>query len=115
MPRGGARPGAGRKKGAFARLTETRRERLVAAAVADRLPLEIMLERMRELWNRGTEEDKDKAVSLAIDCAPYMHPRLAAVQHSGNKDEPIAYEIVSSVPRPMIEHVNGDDRTAIAH
>jgi hypothetical protein len=49
-------------------------------------PLDIMLARMRELWNHGSADDADKAraVAIAKDAAPYVHPRLNAVNHSGN-------------------------------
>lgn len=110
MSRGGARPGAGRKKGTRSRLTQTQADKVARIAGADVLPLEVMVGRMRELWHGGS---KDEAVAIAEKCAPYFHPRLAAVEHSGNQEKPLAYEVVSSVPRPpMIEHVDSDDRTA---
>jgi hypothetical protein len=44
-------------------------------------PLGIMLHRMRELWADGQAEveDKREAISIAKDAAPYVHPRLSAV------------------------------------
>lgn len=51
-------------------------------------PLGIMLSRMRELWDDGQgagDEPEDKvaskreAISIAKDAAPYVHPRLSAV------------------------------------
>ena len=44
-------------------------------------PLGIMLTRMRELWEDGKASDdgKREAISIAKDAAPYVHPRLSAV------------------------------------
>lgn len=44
-------------------------------------PLGIMLHRMRELWADGQAdvEDKREAISIAKDAAPYVHPRLSAI------------------------------------
>ena len=84
--RGGARPGAGRKKGAA---TEKTRE------IADRemsggglTPLEYMLQVMRTEPSDDLEsKDYLAAVAMRFEAAkaaaPYMHPRLAAVEHSG--------------------------------
>lgn len=81
--RGGPRKGAGRPKGAAT--TRTRK-------VADResrnglTPLEVMLKAMRVHANK---KDWDAAASIAKDAAPYMHAKLASVQHSGPKGGPI--------------------------
>lgn len=75
MPRGGARRGAGRPKGAA---TKKSRE------VADRLtingetPLEFLLDVMR---NPGVHPHA--RLDAAKAAAPYMHPKLASVTHSG--------------------------------
>lgn len=44
-------------------------------------PLGIMLTRMRELWADGQAdvEDKREAIAIAKDAAPYVHPRLSAI------------------------------------
>ena len=44
-------------------------------------PLGIMLSRMRTLWADGQAEPEDQreAISIAKDAAPYVHPRLSAV------------------------------------
>lgn len=108
MPRGGKRPGAGRKKGQVTKATVFRQEMLARAAADGISPLEVIMTAMRNAW---AANDHEKAVEYAVSAAPYVHPRLAAVEHSGNQDKPLAYEVVSSVPRsPMIEHA-GDDRT----
>jgi hypothetical protein len=49
-------------------------------AIAEELgitPAEVMLRRMAELWERGTDQARDRAVQIAAMAAPYVHPRLA--------------------------------------
>lgn len=79
MARGGARPNAGRKKGTQNKVTKVRAEvtkQVIAKAAAEGItPLEVMLSAMRAAWAAA---DVDKAVSVARDAAPYMHPRLTA-------------------------------------
>ena len=77
MARGGKREGAGRKKGAQTKLTQE----IAAKASAEGIsPLEVMLGAMRNAWEN---QDKDGAARFAKDAAPYVHPRLAAVEHTG--------------------------------
>jgi hypothetical protein len=91
---GGARTGAGRKKGGL-----TGRTREVAEKIAARgkTPLEVMITIMRR-----AERKKDDAMALdaAKAAAPYMHPRLASVEHSGPNGGPIETAQVS--PRDRI-------------
>ena len=107
MARGGRRQGAGRKVGA-----STKRTREIAnKAMAEGLtPLEFMLNVLRDEKN----DFKDR-YAAAVDAAPYLHPKLAAVEHSGNQDSPVALSIVSGVPREAHDddhsHVNGADAT----
>lgn len=115
MAHGGARKGAGRKKGSQTKRTQE----IIAVASAQGIsPLEVMLDNMRfahaqaaELLTKvatGNEpldanlEDilklRSVAQSCASDAAPYLHPRLANVQHSGDADNPIA--IIATTPDP---------------
>jgi hypothetical protein len=79
--KGGARPGSGRKKGSV-----TRRTREIANACIESglTPLEYMLQIMRDI--RQQQPDRLRAAESA---APYIHPKLAAIQHSGDKDNPV--------------------------
>ena len=81
--RGGKRSGAGRPRG-----SATQRTREIADEAAENgiTPLEVMLEAMRSFHGGG---DMEKAASIAKDAAPYMHPRLAAVEHTGKGGGPI--------------------------
>ena len=81
MGHGGKRQGAGRKKGSLS----VRTQEIVAAAAAEGVtPLEFMLSVLRD-----PNQTHDERFKAAIQAAPYMHPRLAAVQHSGDEDNPI--------------------------
>lgn len=83
--RGGSRKGAGRKAG-----SATKRTREIAdAAMADGLtPLEYMLQIMRSEPSAELDhKDMLSAVVLRFEAAkaaaPYVHPRLAAVEVAG--------------------------------
>ena len=77
MAHGGKRQGSGRRKGA----ATTRTQEIVAKAAAEGIsPLEVMLGAMRGAWDKN---DHDAAARFAKEAAPYVHPRLAAVEHTG--------------------------------
>ena len=88
MAHGGKRQGAGRKAGAKTKRTQE----IAAKASAEGItPLEVMVGAMREAWERN---DKDAAARFAKDAAPYMHPRLAAVEHTGKDGK----DLIPDVP-----------------
>jgi hypothetical protein len=106
--RGGARKGAGRKPG-----TATKKTRAIAdqAAREGLTPLEVMLDAMTALHKRANAlPDVDEAdmggrkidrlgllvaaAAVAKDAAPYMHPRLQAIQHTGANGAPLQYEAI---------------------
>ena len=97
MPRGGKRPGSGRKNGSETKRTKARREAIIAAAAEGILPLEVILRAMRQHYEAGRI---DRAAELAKDAAPYVHPRLASIQHGGGTTEERRLEIT-------VEVVNG--------
>src|SRR5262245_43978328 len=68
--RGGARPGASRKKGSVNRATAEAR---AAAAKTGEMPLEYMLRIMRDPKASNTRRDE-----MARTAAPYLHPKLVA-------------------------------------
>jgi hypothetical protein len=110
MPRGGARPGGGRRKGSVNRRTKMLRALAAEALESGVTPLEVMLENMRffhaeaeQLLARITsgldrgEPSGDllqllaklrhfrlEAQRCAVDAAPYLHPRLSAVAVAGD-------------------------------
>lgn len=82
-------PNAGRKAG-----SRNKRSLEITRAVAStgKTPLEVMLEGMRHYLAIG---NLDKACAFAKDAAPYIHPRLAAIQHTGTDGGPIETQDVS--------------------
>lgn len=84
MKRGGKRIGAGRPKGA--RTVRTSKVADNAIASGKITPLEVMLKAMHVHYNK---KEYDAAAALAKDAAPYMHAKLASVQHSGPKGGPV--------------------------
>lgn len=86
MARGGARPGAGRRAGGR---NAKQAAGLVQASKEGISPVEYMFSVMRD-------EDEKPMVRLdaAKSAAPYVHPRLAAVEHSGKVVLPV---VISSV------------------
>jgi hypothetical protein len=99
MPRGGARNGAGRKRGS--RLASRTRKIAERAAEEGVTPLEVMLKAMKAYLAEG---NLDKAAAIAKDAAPYIHPRLAAVQHVaplGNSLEGFSSEELEELHRAL--------------
>lgn len=94
MPSGGKRPGAGRPAGAA-----TKRTRAVAdqAASEGLTPLDVMLRTMRD---HAAADRWDEASKVAALAAPFVHPRLAAVDLSAESrvvikditDEPLSHD-----------------------
>lgn len=80
MGHGGSRKGAGRKKGSVNKTTVAVRRAVRDVFASGLTPLDVLLKTMREAWEGG---DKKVAVACAEKAAPYCHPRLAAIEHSG--------------------------------
>lgn len=94
MARGGSRPGAGRKKGTGAEKSITGLRRSVAERViqGDITPLEVIIKAMRAADSEG---DARSAAFFANLAAPYVHPRLSAVQANVAGDLRAQVQIVS--------------------
>lgn len=101
--KGGARPGAGRKAGSL-----TKRTREIAQAVASQgiTPLEVMMKVMHQLYEEAgnvsegdlgdmtlANETRIKLLNMAATvgrhAAPYVHPRLSAIEHTGKDGAPL--------------------------
>lgn len=89
MAHGGKRPGAGRPPGS---VTTKTREVADALVLGDVTPLEYMVGVMR--GEREYEPEKFEAAKAA---APYMHARLAAIEHKGE----VAVRNVARLPEPI--------------
>jgi hypothetical protein len=103
--RGGKRIGAGRKRGtkdSKPRLSAARKVAL-AAAEAGLVPLDYMLEIMRD-----PNADPNERLKAAIAAAPYIHPRLSAVAVA---DVPnAARQAFERIERVIVKSVDGGDR-----
>lgn len=93
--KGGARPGAGRKKGAAPKT-------IARKAIAERIlvdgdltPLDVMIDAMREAHMIGNTKE---AASYAAMAAPYVHPRLATVNANHKGEITATINVVSEFP-----------------
>ena len=112
--KGGARPGSGRKEGS---LTKRTREIAEVAAAQGITPLEVMMSTMMALYkeagncsrdhhdhgDKASEHDDghdamisenrikllNMAATIARHAAPYVHPRLSAIEHTGKDGAPL--------------------------
>jgi hypothetical protein len=73
--RGGARQGAGRKKGVVSKARLAVQERAKLAASEAETPLEYMLKILRD-----PSTDDKRRDAMAIAAAPYVHAKLASVE-----------------------------------
>lgn len=92
---GGARKGSGRKAGSATKKT---REIADKAASEGITPLEFMLNVMRQEPNPYLEPlELFKAEQMRFEAAkaaaPYIHPRLAAIEHTGEGGGPIDHSL----------------------
>ena len=81
MAHGGKRSGAGRRKGAVNAATQKRRAVAEAALQNGVTPLDYLLGRLRD-----DAEDAKVRLYCAKEAAPYIHPKLSAIEHSGGLD-----------------------------
>lgn len=86
MARGGKRDGAGRPAGA---ITKRTREAAEKAANEGLTPLDYMLSILRD---EGQEQEH--RMWAAEKAAPYVHAKLASVEHKGEGGGPMVLEIV---------------------
>lgn len=98
--RGGARRGAGRKAGSATRRTREIADKAMEGGIT---PLEYMLQLMRD-----PSDHEDVKIQMAREAmrfeaakaaAPYIHPKLASVEHTGPNGGPIVGRI-ELVPMP---------------
>ncbi len=80
MASGGARVGAGRKKGTVGVANKLGREiarKIISGKIIS--PLEVMIAAMDSHYSAG---ELDAAAMIAKDAAPYIHPRLSSVEQT---------------------------------
>ena len=83
MSRGGNRPGAGRKRGTPNKASAARQAKVAATGIT---PLDYMLKVMR-----NNKADPGRRDEMAKAAAPYVHPKLASMQHTGRDGGPIQH------------------------
>lgn len=102
--RGGKRPGSGRKKGSATKKTREIADRAAEEGIT---PLEYMLQIMRRTTAHEDPKVEVAREALAFEAAkaaaPYIHPRLAAVEHTGPDGGP-----VQTVSRVELVALDGD-------
>lgn len=91
--RGGARNGAGRKKGSVSKRS---REIADKAAQEGITPLEVMLEAMKKAYK--SKGGAIAAFQYAKETAPYMHPRISSVELTGRDGDPIETKMTNCPP-----------------
>jgi len=84
MPKGGKREGAGRPKGAPNKASAAL---AVEIAASGETPLAYMLRVMRDQTAEHPRRDE-----MAKAAAPYVHPKLAAIEHTGKDGEALIPE-----------------------
>lgn len=84
---GGKREGAGRKKGIPNKKTM---EVIAAAEAGGMMPLEYMLNVMR---TDGVDTKRRDAMAAAA--APYVHAKLASIEHAGPNGAPIRFALTN--------------------
>jgi hypothetical protein len=113
--RGGKRPGAGRKKGSINKVNALRQEMVAASGET---PLDCLLSFMRApqpvqakgesaaAFQRRWNEWQTYRFEAARAAAPYVHPKLAAVEHRGEEDlRSKAIQVIfvqASAPHPRV-------------
>lgn len=83
MAHGGKREGAGKPKGATAKRTQEAVNKALAIGIT---PLEVMLEAMKEAYDK---KDLKEASNFAKDAAPYVHAKLQSTTISGDAKKPL--------------------------
>jgi hypothetical protein len=97
MARGGARQGAGRKKGQITAHRKLANEATVKAVGDGETPLAYLLKVMRDIG-----QDDARRLDAAKAAAPFVHPKLATVEHKGDADNPLEFVTRVELVAPRI-------------
>jgi len=95
LGRGGKRAGAGRKKGVANKATNKRRDAARRALDSGVTPLDFMLSVLRD-----PKAEKGRRDDMAKAAAPYVHPKLSAIEHKGEGGGPIDMHWTVELVRP---------------
>ena len=101
MPRHKGTPKTGgRRKGSLNKTTAAMREIANKALAAGITPMELMLDNMRYFYGQVLVADTEverielraRAQACAKDVAPYVHPKLATIEHKEDENKRIVIE-----------------------
>jgi len=109
-PKGKPKTG-GRKKGTLNKATKKRRKLTEELLKGGKTPLDVMLSMMRE------ERTFDaNLLAAAVAAAPYVHPKLSAIEHTGADSGPdqniTSEEIAKEVAERFAEYSPARDEDA---
>jgi hypothetical protein len=79
----------GRKKGTPNHITVERKAKLSEAQMAGLTPLDYMLGILRD-----EDAKPDDRMHAAVHAAPYMHPKLATIEHGGKDGKAVALKVI---------------------
>lgn len=88
MAKGGKRQGAGRPRGSKTKRTVELAKQIAESGLS---PLAYMLTIMRD-----KTADKKRRDEMAKSAAPYQHPKLANIEHSGPEGGPVQHHVTVS-------------------
>lgn len=92
---GGARAGAGKKKGSQSRRSE---EAMLLAEEKGVDPVEMLLDLTKWAYEQfqqsRTKDNADMVKDYAKECAPYVRPKLSSIEASGPDGGPIIVETI---------------------
>jgi hypothetical protein len=106
VPKGGKRNGSGRKPGGHNQKTAEVAQQAAADGIT---PVEVMLKAMR--WADG-KGDYSAAAGFAHMAAPYCHPRLSAVAHTGGDGGAVRVAFVEEIVDGNVHEDRDEDDTA---
>ena len=78
----------GRKRGTPNHITAERKAKLAEAQMAGLTPLDYMLGILRD-----EDAKPDARMNAAVHAAPYMHPKLATIEHGGKDGSPMVLKV----------------------
>jgi hypothetical protein len=78
----------GRKRGTLNHVTVERKAKLTEAQMAGLTPLDYMLGILR-----NEDAKPDARMNAAVHAAPYIHPKLATIEHGGKDGSPMVLKV----------------------
>ena len=78
----------GRKRGTPNHITAERKAKLAEAQMAGLTPLDYMLGVLRD-----EDAKPEERMHAAVHAAPYIHPKLATIDHGGKDGSPVVLKV----------------------